>query len=96
MTLDADHYRINVQPIADLTREKTEAERIQMLGVLAISTGVPIIICCVYLGELYGFSEELVKTMERFKTFYHITEVKGIKNEKTIHSSGDSSITGVS
>lgn len=82
MILDADHYRVGVKTIADLTRDKTDKERIDFIKVLSISTGIHLVICCVYVGELYGFSEELIQYMERLKQFYHITEVKNIREPK--------------
>lgn len=80
MILDADHYRINVPYIADLTKEMTEEERNKFIGTLAITTSVHIIICCVYIGELYGFTPGLVDRLERLKEYYLVTEVRGIKN----------------
>jgi hypothetical protein len=75
VTLDADTYRINFNNIAHLTKDKTPSERIDFIGELAVITGVPIIITCVYLGELYGFSEQLESKIQLLKTFYGIDEV---------------------
>lgn len=78
MTLDADKYRLNVDAIKSLTKDKDDAERIEFLGVLAIATGVPIIIVAVYLGELYGFSDALNATIGRLKAFYNIIDVLNV------------------
>jgi hypothetical protein len=84
MILDADHYRINIPHIKELTKKLKDEERVKFAGVLAVATGVPIIICCAYLGEIYGFSEKLLAFMERLKIFYAVTEIKGIKSSEEI------------
>lgn len=80
MVLDADKYRVNVKPIKELTIDQTPEERIKFLSMLAVSTGVPIIIVACYVGELYGFSPELNAYIERLKNFYTIKEVLNVRN----------------
>lgn len=79
MTLDADHYRVNVSAIKNMLKEKSDAERMEAIGVISVSTGVPIIVVCCYVGELFGFSEELKQRIETLKAFYHVTEVLNVK-----------------
>lgn len=77
-SLDANSYRINIKDILSFCRDKSAEERIASLGMLAVATGVPVIIVGVYLGELYGFTPELLNQIERLKTFYSIDEVLNI------------------
>lgn len=79
MILNADEYRINVKTIEYLTRGKTDKELLDFIGMVSIATSTHIILCCVYVGELYGFSEELLAFMERLKAYYRISEVRGVK-----------------
>lgn len=82
MTLDCDIYRINVKLIKQLADAQPAEERLQSryIGLLALTTGVPIIIVACYLGELYGFTEELNAFIERLKAFYKIKQVNNIKS----------------
>ena len=79
MTLDADLYRINILDITNLTKDKTAKERLNMLGDLAVVTGVPIIVVGYYLAELYGMDSDLENALFRLRKFYGVTQVKGIK-----------------
>lgn len=82
MTLDANIYRLNTKSIELLTREKTPQERMEFIGNLAIITGVPIIIVACYMGELYGFTDELNNKIKRLMDFYTIKEVLNVKRLK--------------
>lgn len=84
MVLDCDSYRVNVAQIQTLTAEKSDKERLEMIGSLAVITGVPIIIVTCYLGELYGFSPEIDAKIKRLMSFYTITEVINIKHKGVI------------
>lgn len=75
MTLDCDQYRINVVSIKALMDPKSDKERTEFISSLAIITGVPIIIVCHYVGELYGFTDALEARIGRLKHFYKVTEV---------------------
>lgn len=78
-TLDADKYRINIPNIIYLTKDQTPEERIKYLGRVAVATSVPIIIVCTYIGEVYGFSDELNALVDRLKLFYNISEILNVK-----------------
>ena len=56
----------------------THNERMEFIGMLAVSTDVPIIIVCCYIGELYGFTDDLNQKIEDLKKFYDVTEIRGI------------------
>lgn len=79
MILDCDQYRINVRPISDLTKELTAVERYKFISNLAIITGVPIVIVCCYLLELYGPDEAINALRERLKAFYTVKEIRNSK-----------------
>ena len=80
MVLNADDYRVNAKPIEILLRDKTEQERYEAIGPIAVAYGVPIIVVCCYVGELYGFSTRLLDFIDRLKVFYTVTDIKGVKH----------------
>lgn len=75
MILDANKYRLNIQSIKELTKDKTTKERLAFIGILAVTTGVPIIIVANYIGEIYGFTPELDKFIVSLMAFYTVTHV---------------------
>lgn len=75
MIMDCNQYRINVEPIRKLLGPKSEQERFEFIATLAVVTGVPIIVVCCYVGELYGFSAQLYTKIARLKQFYTIDTV---------------------
>lgn len=83
MTLDANIYRLNTKSIELLTIEKTPQERMEFIGNLAIITGVPIIVVACYMGELYGFTDELNNKIKRLMDFYTIKEVLNVRHPAT-------------
>ena len=82
-SLDADAYRVNIKDITSFCRDKSPEERRASLGMLALATGVHVVIVAVYLGELYGFTPELLNQIERLKTFYRIDQVLNINEPLT-------------
>ena len=80
MIVDADSYRVNMKEISLMFKnKKDDIERREFIGAVAVSTGVPIIVVAQYLGEIYGFTPQLDKFMDRLKHFYKITELEGCK-----------------
>lgn len=80
MKLDADTYRVNIPTIRVLTEDKTQAERIKLIGTIAVITHVPIIIVAHYIGEMYGVTEELKSLLNTLMKFYTIDEVLNVKS----------------
>lgn len=78
-TLDADKYRVNEADVFNFTKGKTHEERMQFLGMLAIATNVHIIIVATYVGEIYGFSQDLVDFINRMKLFYNVDKVLNVR-----------------
>lgn len=67
-----------MKSIAYLTKDKTMEEIVDFIGVIAISTGVPIIIVGHYLAELYGYTPELIDIINKLKKFYTVSETIGL------------------
>lgn len=75
MRLDCDAYRINVKSFKILLDSKTEEERLEYIGALAISSQVPIIVVACYVGELYGFTDSLKRMIAKWAAFYGVDEI---------------------
>jgi hypothetical protein len=79
MILNANDYRINIKSIKLLFDTKEEySKKLDFIGSVAIATAVPIVVVCYYMGELYGFTDELNAKIDRLRQFYKITEMRGI------------------
>ncbi len=79
MRLDCDAYRINIKSFKILLDDKTEEERLGQIGALAVGSQVPIIVVACYVGELYGFSAELVEIINKLADFYGVDEIINAK-----------------
>jgi len=79
MKLNADSYRINIPFVKLLTQDLTPEKRLTYVSNVAVATGVPIIIICCYVGELYGFSISLVNLIHSLMKFYVVDEVLNLK-----------------
>jgi hypothetical protein len=75
MTLDASRYRLQMTYIIGLTKDKTPEEIYDLVSIVTIASGVPIIVVLYYLIELYGFDKKLYDKIGRLKEFYGVTEV---------------------
>jgi len=79
MVLDANSYRVNTATIRLLTEDKSPKERLNYAGNISIVTNVPIIVVVCYLGEMYGFSDELNEKLASLMSFYTVTEVLNVR-----------------
>ncbi len=76
--LDASKYRIQLKAIEYLTKNKTIEESLDFIGLLAINTYVHIVICGHYLGELYGYTPEILAKIRSDMKFYNVDETIGL------------------
>jgi hypothetical protein len=94
MKLNADNYRINVPFVKSLTQDLTIEKRLTYVSNVAVATGVPIIVICCYVGELYGFSNELIDLISSLMKFYVVDEVLNVKlSENFLMDKSSSSFT---
>lgn len=75
ITLDADKYLINIPYIEKLLQDKNPKEIAEHMGLVAIATNVPIIVCCIYAAELCGASSFLSTTLKINMEFYGVNQV---------------------
>ena len=78
MVLDANTYRVNIPKIKWVLGGTPEEKRLDKATMLAAAYKVPIIVMLCYVGELYGFSDDLDISIEKLKKFYAVTEVLNV------------------
>ena len=76
MVIDTRKYRKNNLPAIEvLLKDKNEEERFRHIPIISISYHLPIIVVCYFVGELYGFSPQLLNQIQTLKEFYQISDV---------------------
>jgi hypothetical protein len=76
MILDLNKYRRVIKPLVESYITRTpDADKCEDLTLIAQSTGCHILAVGYYMGELFGFSEELKAKIGRLQTYYHEVEV---------------------
>ncbi len=76
MTLELDAYRIQVPYIKRWLDNRPNYVFKDEVGAIALATNTPIIVVSHFIGELYGFTDEILNKIESDKKFYRITKVK--------------------
>lgn len=72
--MDLSKYRgSNFEYIQNWLKREPEAN----ISEISLATGVPVIAVCHFVGEIKGFTPELLGVIERLMKFYGITEVIG-------------------
>ena len=75
MKVELGKYRVNTKYIQDWVRNKDISDIEDTANNISMSIFMPIIPVYWYLGEIIGFTPEILKKIEKLKEFYHITEV---------------------
>lgn len=50
----------------------------ECISLISVTTHIPVIVCAFYIGEVAGWPEEVLETIERLKKSYGYTEIVGI------------------
>lgn len=85
MTIDCNDYRNNIEYLKNFLKDKSIKEQYEEIGMLSIVTNVPIIVVACYVGELCGFTIDLIDFINRLKTFYTIDKVINVRNNDSLH-----------
>lgn len=77
MKINSGLYTVNRTPIKQFFLKQGFYDLERKLSVLSVSTGVPIIVVCIYFKDMFpDIQPELLDNMlVRLKTFYKVTEV---------------------
>ncbi len=76
MIIDCNHYILSKQDVKNLMSDKTHEERLEHIGMTAVATSVPIIVVCCFVGQMWGFTDDLKRQIARLVSFYTVKEVK--------------------
>jgi hypothetical protein len=80
VVINLDHYRTNIPAVkrhCDGFLKEMSVDR--CVTEIAISTHCPCIVIAHYVGELYGFTDEVNDVIDRLTKFYGYTEIRGKK-----------------
>jgi hypothetical protein len=78
MIVDLNKYTVNKKPIQDWYRNNKDNAPIGlMVSSMAVSTMCPCIVVAFYIGEVSGWPQEILESIERLTKFYDYTEVIG-------------------
>ena len=78
MTLNLNRYRLACKPIvAGFLTRQPEANRIELMSVIAVTINCPIIAVGHYMLELEGTSPGLRESIDRLIKFYDIDKLEG-------------------
>ena len=80
-TLTPDHYEVQRTPIIyHMERIKGRYyELSREIGILATSLNCPIVIVEFFIGEAYGFSEELRNKIKRDMVYHNVQTIVGLE-----------------
>lgn len=79
MTLNLNEYRVQVPEIKRFLDGKGQWNYKEVIGPLAIYCSTHIVAVSHYIGEIYGFTDEIRGKIKRDCEFYRITEIIGHK-----------------
>jgi len=76
--LDLDKYRVNKAVIVAAVRN-SRFDKFKVIGQLSLATYVPIIAVACFVGEEFGFDEELKGFIQRLMKFYDIEKIDNVQ-----------------
>jgi hypothetical protein len=80
MTLNPEDYSIQKPYIKIWLDNKPNFNYLAEVGPIALATNTHIIIVSYFIGELYGFTDEIRDKIKRDMNFYNIKKVNGYEN----------------
>lgn len=77
MKVDLDVYKINRKPIQTwyLNNKDNVKSAAEAASLMATASHTPVIVCCFYIGEVDGWSESILKSIEDLTQFYGYKEI---------------------
>ena len=69
------NYLIQKPVVERMLNNNPDKDPYSLSGVIAVATGCHILVICEFIGELKGFSPQLVDKMERLRKFYNVEKV---------------------
>jgi hypothetical protein len=78
MLVDLNRYLTRKEYIQKIFTDRKDLTFEKGIGIAAVATHVPVIVCAFYLGELLNWPQNAIDSIERLKKSYNYTEIKGI------------------
>ncbi len=75
--MDLSHYSIQKPRIALWIDARPDCDLLDEAGKIACAYHVHIVVVLCFIGELRGFTSEILSKIERDMSYYHISEIKG-------------------
>lgn len=80
MKVDIELYKINREPIQNwyLNNKSGVKSPSETASLMACASHTPVIVCCFYIGEIDGWSEDILESIQRLINFYGYKEIENI------------------
>lgn len=76
--VDVNKYRVNKEGILKLI-ESSNYDRFRAISVAAVASHVPVIAVACFVGEKYGFDDELKDFIKKLVQFYDIENIENVE-----------------
>lgn len=77
VVFDKETYRARFPDVAGLLKLKTQHDTNpnfqRVASEIAVATGVPVVVCFQYIGEILGYTDQLRKYIKDINAFYGVT-----------------------
>jgi hypothetical protein len=83
MILNPDDYLIQKPAIKQFLDGKKTWNYADQIGKVALYTNLHVVLCAYFIGELYGFTNEIRAHMARLMDFYRIDSITGYTLDKS-------------
>lgn len=80
--MDCNNFRGRFEDVKAIFLSKLErdgAEISHAITETAVGTGIPIIVVCHFVGEFYGYTDEVKKKIKNISDFYGYGKIDGTK-----------------
>jgi hypothetical protein len=77
MIIDIKNNSINKTFVQDYFLRQNNNDFETAASVMACATHVPVIVCVIWIGEILGWTPEVINKIKRLKKFYRYTKIIG-------------------
>lgn len=81
-TFDIDKYRINKSYIVK-EYKNYPGDKNQLISILAVANHVPILAVICYIGEEFGFTDEITAQLKKLMKFYDVDKISTVMADET-------------
>ena len=77
MIYNLENYRHTVAPVIQTWLNNKSTTILEEIGPISLSTSCPLVVVCYLVGELHGFSPELLDKIRKLEDYYQVEEIVG-------------------